>query len=115
MFVQIIIKVAYLPCVVILIPKHSFCKTVCVCMVMQIKLVVGADVLFSREKNSEKPYGGGIHPPRPPPPLYVRGLIDVTVTLTAEKPGGNVFLSCLRYSETSIKRTPTGPASQVSA
>ena len=29
-----------LPCVVILIPKHSFCNTVCVCMVMQIKLVV---------------------------------------------------------------------------
>ena len=27
-------------CVVILIPKHSFCNTVCVCMVMQIKLVV---------------------------------------------------------------------------
>ena len=26
--------------VVILIPKHSFCNTVCVCMVMQIKLVV---------------------------------------------------------------------------
>ena len=26
--------------VVILIPKHSFCHTVCVCMVMQIKLVV---------------------------------------------------------------------------
>ena len=29
-----------LPCVVIFIPKHSFCNTVCVCMVMQIKLVV---------------------------------------------------------------------------
>ena len=29
-----------MPCVVILIPKHSFCNTVCVCMVMQIKLVV---------------------------------------------------------------------------
>ena len=27
-------------CVVILIPKHSFCNTVCVCMVIQIKLVV---------------------------------------------------------------------------
>ena len=26
--------------VVILIPKHSFCNFVCVCMVMQIKLVV---------------------------------------------------------------------------
>ena len=26
--------------VVILIPKHSFCNTVCVCMVMQIKLVI---------------------------------------------------------------------------
>ena len=29
-----------MPCVVILIPKHSFCNTVCVCMFMQIKLVV---------------------------------------------------------------------------
>ena len=29
-----------MPYVVILIPKHSFCNTVCVCMVMQIKLVV---------------------------------------------------------------------------
>ena len=28
-------------CVVIFIPKHSFCNTVCICMVMQIKLVVG--------------------------------------------------------------------------
>ena len=27
-------------CVVILIPKHSFCNTVCVCIVMQIKLLV---------------------------------------------------------------------------
>ena len=27
-------------CVVILIPKHSFCNNVCVCMVMQVKLVV---------------------------------------------------------------------------
>ena len=26
--------------VVILIPKHSFCNTVCVCIVMQIKLLV---------------------------------------------------------------------------
>ena len=34
------LKVTNLPCVVILIPKHSFCHTVCVCMVMQIKLVV---------------------------------------------------------------------------
>jgi len=24
-----------------LIPKHSFCNTVCACMVIQIKLVVG--------------------------------------------------------------------------
>ena len=29
-----------LPCIVISIPKHSFCNTVCICMVMQIKLVV---------------------------------------------------------------------------
>ena len=29
-----------MPYVVILIPEHSFCNTVCVCMVMQIKLVV---------------------------------------------------------------------------
>ena len=29
-----------MPCVVILISKHSFCNTVCVCMVMQVKLVV---------------------------------------------------------------------------
>ena len=29
-----------MPCVVILIPKHSFFNTVCVCMVTQIKLVV---------------------------------------------------------------------------
>ena len=29
-----------MPCVVILIPKHSFCNTACACMVMQIKLVV---------------------------------------------------------------------------
>ena len=29
-----------LPCVVILIPKHSFCNTVCVCMGVQIRLVV---------------------------------------------------------------------------
>ena len=27
-------------CCIILIPKHSFCNTVCACMVMQIKLVV---------------------------------------------------------------------------
>ena len=29
-----------LSCVVIWIPKNSFCNTVCACMVMQIKLVV---------------------------------------------------------------------------
>ena len=27
-------------CVVILVPKNSFCNTVCACMVMQIKLIV---------------------------------------------------------------------------
>ena len=31
------------PCVVILIPKYSFCNTVCFCMLMQIKLVVVVD------------------------------------------------------------------------
>ena len=34
-------KVTLLLCIVILIPKHSFCNTACVCMVMQIKLVDG--------------------------------------------------------------------------
>ena len=33
-------NVIALPFFVILIPKHSFCNTVCFCMVMQIKLVV---------------------------------------------------------------------------
>ena len=35
-----------MPCFVILIPKHSFCNTVCVCMVMQIKLVVVVVAVF---------------------------------------------------------------------
>ena len=39
---DLLVQMAYcMPCIVILIPKHSFCNTVCVCMVMQIKLVVG--------------------------------------------------------------------------
>ena len=38
--------IARVPCVVILIPKHSFCNTVCVCMVVPIKLVV-TEVLLS--------------------------------------------------------------------
>ena len=37
-----------MPCVVILIPKHSFCNTVCVCMVMQIKLVLLLLLLIRR-------------------------------------------------------------------
>ena len=40
-------------CVVILIPKHSFCNTVCVCMVMQIKLVViNIDGVISNNRSS---------------------------------------------------------------
>ena len=42
---QIIMKVTLLLCIVILIPKHRFCNSVCVCMVMQIKLVVGVVVV----------------------------------------------------------------------
>ena len=37
-----------MPCVVILIPKHSFFNTVCVCMVTQIKLVVVVVVVLYR-------------------------------------------------------------------
>ena len=40
MFVTNYYQSNVIPCVVILIPKHSFCNTVCACMVMQIKLVV---------------------------------------------------------------------------
>ena len=36
----------------------------------QLLKTLGTDVLSSRKKNSEKPYGGG-HP-RPPPPTRVR-------------------------------------------
>ena len=32
-------------CVVILVPKNSFCNAVCACMVMQIKLIVVAVVI----------------------------------------------------------------------
>ena len=39
-----------LSCVVILIPKHSFCNTVCVCMVMQIKLVVVVVVVVGQPR-----------------------------------------------------------------
>ena len=39
-----------LPCVVIFIPKHSFCNTVCVCMVMQIKLVVVVVVVVGQPR-----------------------------------------------------------------
>ena len=86
----------YQSSVIALFPKRSFCNTVCVCMVMQIKPVVGADVSSSRKKKTQKNLMGGGIPPPPNPPLYVRGLIDVTVTLTAEKPDGMFFLSCLR-------------------
>ena len=40
MFVTNYYQSNVIPCVAILIPKHSFCNTVCPCMVMQIKLVV---------------------------------------------------------------------------
>ena len=44
-----------MPCFVILIPKNSFCNTVCACMVMQIKLVVV--VVVSHRKSFL--WGGG--------------------------------------------------------
>ena len=40
MFVTNYYQSNVIACVVILIPKHSFCSTVCVCMFMQLKLVV---------------------------------------------------------------------------
>ena len=40
MFVANYYQSNVIACVGILTPKHSFCNTVCVCMVMQIKLVV---------------------------------------------------------------------------
>ena len=40
MFVTNYCQSNIIACVVSLIPKHSFCNTICVCMVMQIKLVV---------------------------------------------------------------------------
>ena len=50
--------------VVILIPKHSFCNTVCVCMVMQIKLVVVVVVYILKlcrkiGQSLEESLGGG--------------------------------------------------------
>ena len=41
-----------MPSVVILIPKHSFCNTLCVCMVKQIKLVVVVVVIVGTQAAS---------------------------------------------------------------
>ena len=48
-----------MPCFVILIPKNSFCNTVCACMVMQIKLVVVVVVVVSHRKSFLWGGGGG--------------------------------------------------------
>ena len=41
-----------------LIPKHSFCNTVCVCMVMQIKLVVVGRPVAGADQKSLKRWRG---------------------------------------------------------
>ena len=63
----------YQSSVIALFPKRSFCNTVCVCMVMQIKPVVGADVSSSRKKKTQKNLMGGGIPPPPIPPCMSEG------------------------------------------
>ena len=64
-----------MPCVVILSPKHSFCKTVCVCVVMQIKLVVVVVVVAEGR-------GGSVHKPA----LVVHGLRTAVACIKFQKP-----------------------------
>ena len=48
-----------MPWFVILIPKNSFCNTICACMVMQVKLVVVVVVVSHRKSFFVVGGGGG--------------------------------------------------------